>query len=508
MKKEVVVVKNTIFMFLRMFFVMFLTLFSTRLLLEELGLEKYGIYDLVFGVVLLFNILGGALATALQRFYNISYNNKDKLSIIYSVSLKLFFIVSFLVLTLGLIFSSAIVGALNIPTYSLIETEFFFRLCTLNLVFIILRLPFTALILSNEKMGLYSILSILDTIFKFLSVLLLTYLHFSESKLIDFGYLIDFFSFFITVLYVVVCYSKLDMPSLKWDNGKTTYKEILSFSGWTLFGSAASLYSQQGLSILINKFFSVIVNAANAVSQQVYTAVYQFVSSFQTAFTPYLMKNYIEGDKEKISKILIFFSRLSVFLYLLIAVPLFIFSKQIIVLWLGQEPQYAVIFVRLTLIIVFFEVLSAPLWITIQASGKIEKYQIIISGILIANLPLAYLFFLIWNNPIWAFLAKILTGFFAYIYRLYMMVEIIELSYKKYIYSVVFKVLLLLGCMTPVFWYFMSKAMEMSILILFSKIVFIVLFFSILSYLLLIGKDEKKEINIIILNFINRIKSI
>ncbi|MDP7897454.1 hypothetical protein QWJ03_10625, partial [Acinetobacter baumannii] len=190
MKKEVVVVKNTIFMFLRMFFVMFLTLFSTRLLLEELGLEKYGIYDLVFGVVLLFNILGGALATALQRFYNISYNNKDKLSIIYSVSLKLFFIVSFLVLTLGLIFSSAIVGALNIPTYSLIETEFFFRLCTLNLVFIILRLPFTALILSNEKMGLYSILSILDTIFKFLSVLLLTYLHFSESKLIDFGYLI------------------------------------------------------------------------------------------------------------------------------------------------------------------------------------------------------------------------------------------------------------------------------------------------------------------------------
>ncbi|MDP7899078.1 hypothetical protein QWJ03_19050, partial [Acinetobacter baumannii] len=353
-----------------------------------------------------------------------------------------------------------------------------------------------------------SILSILDTIFKFLSVLLLTYLHFSESKLIDFGYLIDFFSFFITILYVVVCYSKLDMPSLKWDNGKTTYKEILSFSGWTLFGSAASLYSQQGLSILINKFFSVIVNAANAVSQQVYTAVYQFVSSFQTAFTPYLMKNYIEGDKEKISKILIFFSRLSVFLYLLIAVPLFIFSKQIIVLWLGQEPQYAVIFVRLTLIIVFFEVLSAPLWITIQASGKIEKYQIIISGILIANLPLAYLFFLIWNNPIWAFLAKILTAFFAYIYRLYMMVEIIELSYKKYIYSVVFKVLLLLGCMTPVFWYFMSKAMEMSILILFSKIVFIVLFFSILSYLLLIGKDEKKEINIIILNFINRIKSI
>ncbi|MDC4325489.1 hypothetical protein NQ661_16480, partial [Acinetobacter baumannii] len=128
MKKEVVVVKNTIFMFLRMFLVMFLTLFSTRLLLEELGLEKYGIYDLVFGAVLLFNILGGALATALQRFYNISYNNKDKLSIIYSVSLQLFFIISFVVLTFGLIFADIVVNALNIPIYNLIETKFFFQL--------------------------------------------------------------------------------------------------------------------------------------------------------------------------------------------------------------------------------------------------------------------------------------------------------------------------------------------------------------------------------------------
>ncbi|HAV5771818.1 hypothetical protein ACT4Y5_05325 [Acinetobacter baumannii] len=508
MKKEVVVVKNTIFMFLRMFLVMFLTLFSTRLLLEELGLEKYGIYDLVFGAVLLFNILGGALATALQRFYNISYNNKDKLSIIYSVSLQLFFIISFVVLTFGLIFADIVVNALNIPIYSLIETKFFFQLCSFNLVLVILRLPFTAIIISNERMGLYSLLSILDTIFKFLSVLLLAYLNFSESKLITYGYLINFFGFITTVLYVITCYLKLNMPSIKWNNGKAAYKEILSFSGWTLFGSTASLYSQQGLSILINKFFGVILNAANAVAQQVYTAVYQFVSSFQTAFTPYLMKVYAEGDKRKISKILIFFSRLSVFLYLLIAIPLFIFSKQIIVLWLGQEPQYAVIFVRLTLVIVFFEVLSAPFWITIQASGKIEKYQIIISSILIANLPLAYVFFLIWHNPIWAFLAKILTAFFAYIYRIYMIVKIIELKYKKYIYVVILKILLLLGFMIPIFWYFMSKTIEMSILMLFVKIVFIVLFFSILSYLFLISKDEKKEINIIIFNFINRRRSI
>ncbi|MEB6481023.1 oligosaccharide flippase family protein [Acinetobacter vivianii] len=505
MSKKTTVIKNTIYMFLRMFFVMFLTLFSTRLLLKTLGFEGYGIYDLIFGVVILFNILSGSMATTLQRFYNMSQNDIYKQSSIYSVSLQIFFLISLLILILGFSLSNTIVGFLNIPIYHIQDAVIFFNLCVLNLVFMIVRLPFVALLISNEKMGEYALVSVFDAVLKFLGVLLLSYISINISSLIIYGWILSLVTLIVTLAYIIICYTRLEMPKFRRKINKNYYKEILSFSGWTLFGSSASLFSQQGLSLILNNFFGVLINAANGVAQQIYTAVYQFVNSFQTAYSPYLMKTYAQDDFETLKKLIIFFSKFSVFLYLLIAVPLFTFAEFILKLWLGSVPEYAVLFTRLTLVVVLFEVLSAPLWLTVQASGNIQRYQVIISIILVLNLPLAYFCFYVWHQPIFAFLAKIFTSVLAYAYRVRSVQYLNCLNIKEYFIGFFSRLFLLLLIISPIIYLHIDQINE-SVLSIFLDGLLIVFFLIIMSFFILLNRSENKELFRFISKFFKRSK--
>ena len=480
-------------MFLRMFFVMFLTLFSTRLLLRTLGFEGYGIYDLIFGVVILFNILSGSMATTLQRFYNVSQNDEYNQSNIYSVSLQIFSLISLLILILGFSLSNAIVSSLNIPIYHIHDAIIFFNLCIINLVFMIVRLPFVALLISNEKMGLYASVSIFDAIFKFLGVLLLSYISINISNLVIYGFILSLVTLIVTLIYIIICYIKLSMPKLQGKVNKKYYKEILSFSGWTLFGSSAVLFSQQGLSVILNKFFGVLINSANAVAQQVYTAVYQFVNSFQTAYSPYLMKTYAQENYESLKKLIIFFSKFSVFLYLLVALPVFTFADFILQLWLVDVPEHAVMFIRLTLIVVFFEVLSAPLWLTVQASGNIKRYQMVVSIILILNLPIAYLCFGVWQQPIFAFLAKIFTAFLAYTYRVYCVYSINCLNAKQYIVEVVLRLIMLVLAILPVVYVYMFQSGQ-SVFDVVLRILILLCLLIVVAFFVLLSRNEYKQI--------------
>lgn len=502
--KEIKVIKNTLFMFLRMFFVMFLTLYSTRLLLKTLGFENYGIYDLIFGVVLLFNILSGSIATSLQRFYNVTQGNKLKQSYIYSVSLQIFIIVSLLVLGLGLFFSENIIYLLDIPIDKIYTSIIFFKLCVLNLFFMIIRLPYIALLISNEKMGLYAFVSIIEAILKFAGIFSLTFWSGTDGILSIYGVILNIITLIVTCVFVLACFSKIDMPKFHLKNNKKYYKDVLSFSGWSLFGSSAVLLSQQGLSILLNKFFGVLINASNAITQQVYSAVYQFVNSFQTAYSPYLMKTYAEGDFEKLKKLIILFSKFSIFLYLLIAIPLFTFTTQILQIWLHDVPLYTVIFVRLTIVAVLLEVMSGPLWLTIQASGVIHRYQVIVSLIMILNLPIAYFCFLYLNNPVLAFVVKIFTALLAYAYRVYKVRELNCLNLKNYSSSVMFRLIFLIIIISPLMYYLSLK--DLNIFEIFLNITVVMFFLIIMSYLLLVDKVEHQKVRSLASKYLKRVK--
>ncbi|MBJ8441747.1 hypothetical protein I6M61_13015 [Acinetobacter junii] len=491
-------------MFIRMFFVMFLTLFSTRLLLKTLGFEGYGIYDLIFGVVILFNILNGSMATTLQRFYNVSHGSLTKQSNIYSVSLQIFSFISLLVLGLGFSLAGGIVSQLNIPIYHNDDAITFFKLCVVNLVFMVFRLPFIALLISNEKMSIYASISIFDAVLKFLGVLVLSYISIGQSNLVVYGYILSVVTLVVTLVYVFICYIQLNMPKLQKRVEKKYYKEILSFSGWTLFGSSATLFSQQGLSVLLNTFFGVLINAANAVAQQIYTAVYQFVNSFQTAYSPYLMKTYAQGDYGQLQKMIIFFSKFSVFLYLLLAVPLFTFAETILQFWLGDVPEYAVLFTRLTLVVVFFEVLSAPLWLTVQASGNIYRYQMIISFILVLNLPIAYLCFMVWKQPMFAFLAKIFTAILAYMFRVYSVRSLNCLNFKEYTTGLVSRLFLLLLIMSPVVYFYMCQNFRNIYEVLLNTLC-IIFALVVGAFLFLLDRNEHKTVFNFIPKFLRKV---
>jgi len=369
----------------------------------------------------------------------------------------------------------------------------------------VFRLPFIALLISNEKMGIYASISIFDAVLKFLGVLILSYISIAESNLVVYGYILNLATLMVTLAYVLMCYIQLNMPKLKKRVEKKYYKEILSFSGWTLFGSGAVLFSQQGLSILLNSFFGVLINAANAVAQQIYNAVYQFVNSFQTAYSPYLMKTYAQEDFGKLKNLIVFFSKFSVFLYLLLAIPLFAFAEQILQLWLGGVPDYAVLFTRLTLVVVFFEVLSAPLWLTIQASGNIKRYQMIISCILILNLPIAYLCFVVWEQPVFAFIAKILTAILAYIYRVYSVHLLKCLYLNEYVEALILRLTLLLLLIFPFVFYFMRQ-MYIGVFEIMLNIFYMVLMLMIGSFLILLNRNEHRAIFSFIVKFLRRVK--
>lgn len=486
-------------MFFRMFFVMFLTLFSTRLLLKTLGFEGYGIYDLIFGIIILFNIFSGSMATTLQRFYNVSQGDSCQQSRIYSISIYVFIFVGCLILLLGVSLANIVVSNLNIPVYYSGEAIIFFKLCVVNLVLLVFRLPFIALLISNEKMGVYASISIFDAILKFLGVLLLSYSSLSMSKLVTYGYMLNVVTFIVTLSYILLCYLKIEMPKIINKIDKKYYKEILSFSGWTLFGSSAALFSQQGLSIILNAFFGVLINAANAIANQIYTAVYQFVNSFQVAYSPYLMQTYAQENFERLEKLIIFFSKFSIFLYLLIAAPLFTFTEFILQIWLNSVPDYAVIFTRLTLIVVFFEVLSAPLWLTVQASGNIQRYQIIISVILILNLPFAYMCFMEWNQPVFAFVAKIFTAILAFIFRIYSVQLLGCLNVKEYVTGLLLRLVGLLVVIVPILYFnFYHKISSVSEMILNTLgIIFLLI---VTAFFLLLNRNEYK----IAFNFISK----
>lgn len=479
-------------MFLRMFFVIFLTLFSIRLLLKTLGFEGYGIYDLIFGIVMLFSILSGSMATTLQRFYNVSHNDKFQKSNIYSVSISIFCIIGLLIFIFGFSLSENILNYLNIPVHYSYEAIIFFKLSVVNLVFLVFRVPFVALLISNEKMGLYASLSILDAVLKFIGVWVLSIFPINDSSLVVYGYILSIVTLTITLTYIIICYMKIDMPKLIIIIDKKSYKDILKFSGWTLFGNSAVLFSQQGLSVMLNILFGILVNTANAIAQQVYTSIYQFVNSFQTAYSPYLMQTYAQSDFEHLKKLIIFFSKFSVFLYLLLALPLFIYTEFILYMWLNNVPDYTVLFIRLTLVVVLFEVLSAPLWLTVQASGKIQYYQLIISFILLLNLPIAYMCFMQWKLPMFAFVAKICTAILAYSFRIYSVKSLGGIDFKEYIVELLLRLIVLFIFIAPIAYYYMSQEVFYVYEIILN-VVNIVIFLIFGSLFILLNKSEYKK---------------
>ena len=439
------IAKNTLMLYFRQILIMIVSLYTVRVVLNTLGAEDYGIYNVVAGVVVLFSFVNNAMATSTQRFLNFNLGKEDtektqqtySSSLLIHIGIALIFVI--LAETIGLWFVNT---KLNIPQERHSAAMWCYQFSIITTVFNILRVPYNAVIIAYEKMSFFAWVSIVEAVLKLLVVYLLIISPF--DKLVAYVILLTLVSIIILFCYKIYCNKKFEIAHYKKVNDYSLVKEILGFSGWSLFGATANVANSQGTNIVLNMFTNVTVNAAMGIANQVNSAVYSFVSNFQTAFKPQLVKSYAVGENEEFNNLIIRSAKFSFYLLWIIVLPLTFNLDFVLQIWLKNVPDFSIGFVKLILLYSLFESINGPLWLAVQATGKIKKYQIIVSCLIFSNLPLSIIAFSLGANPYWVLLIRIILECFITMFRLLYLNKTQKFSIGSYLKNVMIPVLVVM----------------------------------------------------------------
>ena len=432
------IAKNTLFLYLRMFVIMLTALFTSRIVLDVLGAADYGLNNVIGGVVVLFSFLNAALLSATQRYINFYLGKQDykQTNIVFCMSMNTYLLLSILVVILGETIGMWFVNTqLNIPQDRVYAAQWVYQFTLLQFVINLLRVPYNASIIAYERMNFYAYISLIEVIIKLLVVYLL-YIT-SYDKLIFYSFLYTIIPLSITVIYKWYCNRNFETTKYRviWD--KVAFKEMFCFSGWSLFGSLANLAAHQGLNILINIFYGVTVNAAAGIANQISTNVYQFISNFQTAFQPQIIKTYAAKELEHFNKLIFQTSKFSYFMVLVLVLPILFTIDGILDIWLKAVPEYTAIFCRLILVYFSIEAITAPLWMSVQATGKIRNYQILMASLIFLNFPIAYIVLKL-GLPVYSiWIVRIMVNLFVMIARCIYMKKKLNFPLLPYIKAVI-----------------------------------------------------------------------
>ena len=386
------IAKNSLLLFIRMLFSMAVSLYTTRAILEVLGITDFGIYNVVGGVIVFFGFLNQTMSTTTSRFITTALGKNDLeilhktfcMSMNFHIAITLFtFIIGE---SIGLWF---VTNKLIIPEERLTAALWLYQASVLSTCVNILNVPYNASIIAHENMGAFAYISIIQVIAKLIIVLVLPYI--PADRLIIFSILTISVSLIIQLIYWQYSYRKFKETHFKWIWDKYIWKDMSSFASWNITGDLAYMCNTQGINILLNLFFGPVVNAARGVAVQVESVMIQFIGNFQTAISPQITKSYAAGNIEQTRHLTLKASKFCFFLMMIIAIPAFLEIEYVLKLWLQKIPTYTVIFAKLTIIMIIFDCLSRPLHLAIFATGTVKKYQIIQSSIYLLILPISYI---------------------------------------------------------------------------------------------------------------------
>ena len=387
------IAKNTVLLYFRMLLTMGVSLYTSRIVLNTLGVEDFGIYNVVGGVVMMFSFMNSAMSSATQRFLAIELGKKDdeQLKKVFSMSITIHAIIALIILvfaeTLGLWFLNA---KLVIPIDRMDAANWVYQASILAFMLTVMGVPYNAIIIANERMSVYAYVSIVEVVLKLFIVFALVWIGYDKLKL--YAIFILCVTIIIWIIYNIYC--KRNFPETRyrffWD--KSLYKTMMHYAGWNLFGNLAHVTIGQGLNILLNLFFGPVVNSARGIAYQVNTAVSGFVINFQMAMNPQIFKSYAANDLKYMHQLIFQGAKYSFFLLFFLALPLLIDTETILKWWLKIVPEYTVLFCRLVLINTLIDCISGPLMTAAQATGRIKKYQTAVGGLLLLILPISYLF--------------------------------------------------------------------------------------------------------------------
>ena len=387
------IAKNTMALYIRMLLLMVVSLYTTRIILATLGVDDYGIYNLIGGFITLFSFISNALIAAMQRFFNVALgqNDREEYRRIYSMGINIFAFFSLFLLIIGETVGFWFVKTqLNIPAGRESAAMWVYQISILTLIINLFRTPDNASIIAHEKMGFYAYISIFEALLKLGIVFLLRTVVF--DKLILYVLLYMASTLLINLVYKFYCRKTIleCRYSFIWD--KELFKRLVSFSGWSMLSGGARVFMSQGDSYLLNHYYSVAVNAAFGVAAMVYNTVNSFLTSFQTAFNPQLVQTYAANELEAHYNLINRSAKLSYFLLLLIVVPVVFNLDGLLGLWLEEVPKYTKEFCVIVLMAYLIDAMGAPLGVSVSANGNIKGVQIVAAILLLLGLVAGFLF--------------------------------------------------------------------------------------------------------------------
>lgn len=452
------IAKNTLLLYFRMLLMMFVTLFTSRVVLDKLGVTDYGIYNVVGGVVAMLGFLNSSMSNAVQRYlsFEIGKNNEAGVNRIFNVSLFAHAgIAVFVFVVMEIVGVWYLNTHMNIPAERMDAANWVLQCSIFTTLFTIVQVPYNAIIISKEQMGIYAYISILEVVLKLLVVYMLAIGNFDKLKL--YSVLIMVVTIGIVMIYRFYCTRKYKEAKFKFIKDWNLLKQIVGFASWNMLGELAWVFTGQGVNIILNSFFGPVVNAARGLAEQVNGAVNRFVANFQTAVNPQLIKNYASDQLDEMKTLLFRSTRFSYYLLLALSLPIILKMDFILHLWLKEVPDYTTGFCQLVLVSSLVSTLSNLLAQVARAYGKIRNYQIIVSIFLFLNFPLSYIVLKFWGSPLSTMFINIGINAMLLFVRLRLTNRMIQMTYGSFIRNVLFPVIIVtaVALVIPLTIYFM-----------------------------------------------------
>lgn len=448
------IAKNTLMLYIRMLATMAISLYTSRIVLNTLGIEDYGIYNVVGGLVTVFGFISGSMASATRRFlaFELGKNDFEQLKKTFSMSINVYLIIALIVFvlaeTVGLWFVNT---QLTLPDERMRAANWVYQFSLFAFIINIISSPYNAIITAHERMNIYAWISIIDVVLKLAIVFLLQI--FGFDKLILYAILIFCVSVLMRMIYTMYCRKNFPESrySLSWD--KKLFQTLLSYAGWNLWGNSAAALFGQGINILLNIFFGPAINAARGIAYAVKSAVNNFVTNFQTAVNPQIIKSFAANDLAYMHQLIFRGAKFSYFLLFTLTLPILLETETILKLWLKIVPDYAVIFTRLVLIEVLINSISGPLMTAAQASGKIKLYQSVVGGLLLLIVPISYVVLKMGYPPQSTLYVSISMAVIALFARLKIISPLVTLNIKHFLKNVINRIIpvTLIALIPPIF---------------------------------------------------------
>lgn len=436
-------IKNTLFLYIRMLLTLLVSLYTSRIILFELGVDDYGIYNVVGGVVSMFSVISGSLSSAISRFitFELGTGNIKNLTKVFSTSITIQFALSLFIIiiaeSIGVWFLN---NQINLPPNRLYAANWVFQFSLLTFIINLLSIPYNACIIAHEKMSAFAYISIVEASNKLLIAFLISIS--PIDNLIFYAILNFIIAIIIRSIYTIYCKRNFEECNYKFSFDKNQFKSMFGFAGWNLLGSSSFLLKDQGVNILLNIFFGPAINAARSISLQINNAITMFIANFMTALDPQITKSYAEGRKDITHNLILKGTKFSYLLLLCISTPVLLNIDFILSFWLKEVPIYTKEFATLILVLSLIDIIYRPLLTGHLATGNIKSLQIIVGGINLLILPISYIFLKLGFAPTITVYVTIFFSIIGLFIRIHLYNKIEDFPLHQYLTKVILRIVI------------------------------------------------------------------